>query len=354
MRIVDSYKYIAMPLSKFPQRFPEMKAMDLAKGLFPFRMNQDEFYEYAGPPPDISKFVDAFSSSKAVEQAREFLNSWPPGKEWNFKDEMHAYLADDVRVLRAGCLCYIKEFNVFQEQLIEDNSEVLLSQHGENKLGCFHVMSRPYFTPSSAVHALWRYYEMKRGEVFLLSNQRNARKTSKHELEWISYEAKKRGQFIQSALSSKHGQKNVGRFSLDGFIREPKTALEFNGCIVHYHAGKSPRCPFNLHTLPEDKNPFGTTNRVAFEKWTRKKEYLERCGFKVEEMWECEYMKMRNNDEELKDFLIDYYKDGRPPERLTVRHALRGGRVEVFNMLYSDGADFPPRKLYYIDINRCV
>jgi len=66
--------------------------------------------------------------------------------------------------------------------------------------------------------------------------------------------------------------------------------------------------------------------------------------------WECEYQRERTSDETLKIFIEDYYRHGRPRDRLCLREGLRGGRTETFRMLFNQ-TDLPDRRLYYIDKN---
>ncbi len=68
-------------------------------------------------------------------------------------------------------------------------------------------------------------------------------------------------------------------------------------------------------------------------------------------IWECEYDKLRETDEELKSFLEDHYYGGegdRPRERLAVRGALKGGRTEAFALLFLVEND-PSQIILYLD-----
>ena len=352
IRIIDSYRYIKLPLSKFPERFPSLKAEEglQSKGTFPYMMNSPSEYEYEGPVPPKEKFVDAFSSEKAAAAAEAFiLQCRDEGHVWNFKAEIDKYLKLDVRLLRGGCLAYVKEFCDFQEELKHDCT---LTDY-ELTLGNFHPFSRPYFTSSSVVHALWRFYEMRDGDIYLVKNQRNARKTSKYEREWLAFEAEKNNSWIRTAFNHRDGQKRIGRYYVDGYRPFPTVKVyEFNGCFYHFHQMERADCRKNLHCFPDDPHPFSGTNQKAYQSWKTKKEYLEgQMNLEVETKWECDYIEERESDPELVEFLKKYYEDGRPEERLRLRTGLRGGRVESFALLY-DAKKCVGRKLYYIDINR--
>ena len=76
------------------------------------------------PFPAEEYFYDEFRTSAAVSKYREFRDSWPEGKLYDFNVEMHNYLRQDVVVLRAGCVRLLKEMLDFQ-----DPSKGIATQH---------------------------------------------------------------------------------------------------------------------------------------------------------------------------------------------------------------------------------
>ncbi len=88
-------------------------------------------------------------------------------------------------------------------------------------------------TASSFAHALFRFYALKPGQVFLVSNQSNARKTSKYELEWLSYVAHSENKDIRTAFTNADGQKRIDNYYVDGYEEATNTVLEYQGCIFH-------------------------------------------------------------------------------------------------------------------------
>lgn len=144
LRIVDSYRYIRLPLSKFNKRFPEMQQNDLAKGVFPHKMNKPEYYHYNGSFPTRELFLDEFSSDAAVSHYEQFKESWDVNKPYSFQDEMHTYLASDVRVLREGCVRLCKELFELQQELNTD--PILIERNLEDKLP-----EKSYFHPYTGI-----------------------------------------------------------------------------------------------------------------------------------------------------------------------------------------------------------
>ncbi len=340
LRFVDSYMYIKTALRKFHERFPDMPGGSVLKGDFPYKANVPSFYTYRGPVPDREYFVDEFTTPERVRDIDAYLKEME-GKVWDFKDEVHRYLLQDVRVLRGGVLCYLVEMFELQEEL---------SQGGKlDSDKPFHAFTAPFFTSSSFVHSVWRRYSMG-DNIYLVENQRNARKTSTGEREWLAYESKRTGINYRTAFNHSEGQKIIKRFSFDGFDERTKSVLEYNGCVVHGHSIEHPDCRLCKGMRPADKNPYGRTLEDVHRQWERKKAIILKAGLSLSVMWECVWEAKKKSDPDVQEFLEEFYAEGRPKERLALRDALRGGRTESYCLLY-DVNKTPDRVLSYIDKN---
>lgn len=71
---------------------------------------------------------------------------------------------------------------------------------------------------------------MPRNSLYLLENQKNSRKTSKLELEWLALCEKDLKIKIRTQYNHPQGQKRVGKYYLDGFSEQGFRAFEFLGC----------------------------------------------------------------------------------------------------------------------------
>ena len=341
IRFIDSYRYIKLPLSKFPSRFPRLSNLNLLKGIFPFKFNLPENYEYDGELPGRENFLDEFYTEDAEKKYEKFRDSWPPDKTWNYKKEVHAYLQDDVRVLMAGCLELVKELFDFQ---------IDLNQKKDEK-SWFHCFSKPYLTKSAFCHHLWIHFEMPRNSLYLLSNQRGARKTSYKERVWLDYEISK-GHNIRTAWNQPYGQKQILNLYYPDGIRtvDGKTEVyEFMGCMVHYHAGfeSGKGCPYTCNFHPSSKAPFGSTMEQAAYGVREKLQKYREAGIVCHVVWECEFDEMVKKDADLREFIRhhDYPKD-----RLKLRDCLRGGRTEAFSLYFNKSLE-PGRTMAYADKN---
>ena len=341
IRIVDSYRYIKLPLAKFPNRFPTLSTLEgvSKKGVFPYRFNSPEHYDYCGEMPARDFYVDEFSPPSASAQFEQERMSWEGRRDWNFRNEIHKYLVQDVRVLRGGVVISCYEYFEFQKDLQSDS--------GPREY--LNPFTKPFFTKNSFIHAIWRKFAMPRDAVFLTTNQRNAIKTSQGEREWLAFEqTKDENSDLRTAFNHPEGQAKVGRYRLDGLCG--KTAFEFNGCLVHYHAAEFEKCPISKDFSPGHSNPFGVPLLTAHHNWNEKKKFLRRKGMTVNVKWECEFAEDKKKDPNLIRFLHNFYDDRSPKERMRLRSGLRGGRVESFRLRFLQESN-PHHRLYYIDKN---
>lgn len=197
---------------------------------------------------------------------------------------------------------------------------------------------------------------MDNDTIYLLKNQKNARKTSQGEQEWLAYLNWLRPNTstpIQTAHSHPDGHARVNGYYPDGLDVENKVIYEFLGCVVHYHHGEELTCPLSKHLKPDSKSPFAHTCREAYFAWKKKEKSFIEAGYSVETMWECQYGALKATCQSLNAFLKNvFYKHNRPSERLVIRQGLRGGRVEAFRLLFNSDSRVGGNKLHYIDKNR--
>ncbi len=198
------------------------------------RFNLPANYDYCGPPPR-EHFYDRLMDEEQKEDVDEYLDAFEG--DWCFRSCMHEYLVQDVRMLRDGCLALLKEFFEFQQSL---SREVTIP---------FHAFTN-FITASSLSHALYRFYALEDGDIYLVSNQNNARRTSQSEREFLEYESHCRGEEILTVYNSPEGQVKVRSngasgsssssarggafFHADGYAPRSNTIFEFNVSIFTY------------------------------------------------------------------------------------------------------------------------
>ena len=72
-----------------------------------------------------------------------------------------------------------------------------------------------------------------------------------------------------------------------------------------------------------------------FEDTVKKVKYLEKQGFKVVQMWECELLKEMEHDEEMKR----YFEEHEIVDPLQPRDAFYGGRTNAAKLLHECQGD---------------
>ena len=100
--------FFALALDKFPSTF---HLQELHKGFFLHAFNQECNFNYSGQyPPNADYNPDDMDTKK-----REQFLTWHARKVaenavFNFQEELLKYCESDVKLLKEGCLKFVKEF----------------------------------------------------------------------------------------------------------------------------------------------------------------------------------------------------------------------------------------------------
>jgi hypothetical protein len=114
------------------------------------------------------------------------------------------------------------------------------------------------------------------------------------------------------------------KFTVDALDRKHRIVKEFNGCFWH----GCPKCH------PE--------NKAKYEETVKRKEALEKQGYRVDEMWECDWKKLKEtlpNRLEIEQAARD--------QNINVRDSLFGGRTEAFKSYHKCNEN---QKIYHYDV----
>ena len=165
-------------------------------------------------------------------------------------------------------------------------------------------------------------------------------KQSNMAVKWLSYEMERNDIHIEHVRNG--GEKRVRKYSLDGYCEEYHTAYEFQGCFWH---GKLRKITATLEkylcTLfftgcskcyaGETVNSVNGKTMHQLREDTREKIlYLEKQGFHVVEMWECDLKKEMEHDEDMKRYFEEYEL----VDPLQARDAFYGGRTNAAKLLH--------------------
>ena len=148
---------------------------------------------------------------------------------------------------------------------------------------------------------------------------------------------------FQHVRSSTQGEKklqlrNGTSMFVDGFHEASQTVYEFSGCTFH----ACPKCHPHRRNQTRYCHPDRTCEEV-YEASLKKVEDLRAAGYRVIVKWECEYVKEKTIDPELKAF-ADAFEMVTP---LEPRNAFFGGRTEAITMYAKAG---PQDTITYIDV----
>jgi hypothetical protein len=206
LRFIDSFNFLPMGLAKLPAAFGLPCG---SKGYFPHFFNRPENRNYVGPYPD-PKYYGVAQMTAADRQKFHVWYKQQEGKIFNFKEQMAEYCAQDVVILKESCIAY-------------------------RRLMCAETNCDPfaYVTLASVCNAVYKCRFMPRDKIARVppSGYQGA-KYSYRGYEWLEYLRR-----YQGVPGLKHaangGEKQIGKYSVDGFDEASNTVYEFYGCFFH-------------------------------------------------------------------------------------------------------------------------
>ena len=164
--------------------------------------------------------------------------------------------------------------------------------------------------------------------------------------QWLTWLEKERGIKIQHKGNGAEKEIGARAIPVDGFDGE-QTVFEFQGCVFHGH-----EC--HLTEQWHDGGEFqGKTLKQRAEKTGDKVKYCHHHGYKVVEMYECQWDKMKKDDGAIRKHCLDIQTASERKRKLSSSQILRGIRLgEIFGIVEVDievpedlrekFAEFPP------------
>ena len=242
VRFIDSCKLFPMPLKALTKAFN----LQSRKGYFPYESNVAENRNKKIPLPEKGSF--GYFTTMTTED-RQTFDLWydrqPP--TYDIEREKLAYCKDDVKVLLESILTFRKQLiemtgidpTVRRFTIASVGMEIFRALHLPNKRTLARTPTAGYGSRTVSVI----------GEAFLDA--------------------------AEDALNIKILREvNIGRYFVDGFHYETKTAFEYDGCYMH-----GCHCTFpNADAVVAPRTETASEIRRATE---MKHEYLKRLGFKL-------------------------------------------------------------------------
>ena len=328
----DSLCFLPFPLSAFPSTFA---LTELKKGFFPHLFNTIQNQEYEGPMPPREYYdPDGMSQKKKAEFEEWYHQQVTRNHVFNLRNEMEEYCISDVKLLKAGCMAFQREFK----------------HHGK-----FNPMEK-CVTIASACNRYWRKMllpkntiavEPPRGWHGARTNQ--SIKAFKW-LAWCEHQLRRVCSSTGEPMADRihHAgnggeqaiQSPAGLLHVDGYDPSSRTIYEFHGCLWH----GCPRCfKHNRHSTSKI-HPARTLEQV-YEATCKKINLLKHLGYTVIEQWECNWDQKVKIDLGLQDFLstLDLVHP------LSPRDAFFGGRTNAATLYYK-ADETQGEQIKYVDV----
>ena len=322
----DSLCFLPFPLAAFPTTF-DIK--ETKKGYFPHAFNTPQNQGYVGSIPAMHYYDPEGMKSQDKTKFEEWYRVQTG--TFDFKKELLEYCLSDVELLRKGCEAFTNQFS--QEARFNPFEKCTTIAAACN---LYWRRSIKEDTPAAkiAVRPL-------RGWHGATINQSNAA------LQWLAYEESLLplgGDGDQIKHARNGGEKKVrtskGQEFVDGWCKNEKIAFEFLGCLWHGCLRCYPKRRNAPHAVMPDRT-FNEVHRATQEKLKRLKEAQE--VKKVKYIWECQWKKLVEDNEEIKRVVSGL----ETVDPLVPREAFFGGRTGAVSLYYHVGSG---EQIHYMDV----
>ena len=320
IRFIDSCSFLSMPLTNFASTFgfdENDTTLNLKKGYFPHFFNVPENQDYRGPLP-----AKHFYGSYTMSQDRfDVFERWyeqtsrQPDYDFDFRTELEAYCASDVRLLRAGCEMFRQEF--------QDHAHFDPFEHVTIAAACSRDLRKSRLQRDTIAS------EPVNGWRFKIRYSLAA-------LEWLEYRGEQLGRPLQHVGNvGEHAIRDGNRtFHADGYDPDTNTLYEFYGCFWHGCRTCYPQARNEVHQQLQ-----GRTLEDVYRAILHRQNRLQSLGYRLEKMWEHTWTRLKSSIPTLQSTIQSY--DLQPP--LHPRDAFFGGRTNAVRLYVEN------EQLHYYD-----
>ncbi|KAI8484950.1 hypothetical protein Bbelb_373570 [Branchiostoma belcheri] len=149
-------------------------------------------------------------------------------------------------------------------------------------------------------------------------------------LEWVGYQ---HGKVIRHKFNNTEKRIGPRQIPVDGFCSDTGEIFQFHGCYMYFHGHEN--CPLTAKHRSNILTAKSMSER--FEKTIQTTEYLRGLGYKVTEMWECQWRQLQKCDHRVSAFLARYKTPTESKYRMSedqILHAVCTG--EFFGVVECD------------------
>ncbi|XP_073496117.1 uncharacterized protein [Phyllobates terribilis] len=316
IRFIDFLNFLPVNFGNLPTAM----GFPVLMGYFPHSFNTETNQTYVGPLPPMEFYDVAFMTPGD----REVFTVWykkHKNTTFNLKSELSSHCSQAVEVLRKACERYrdlVMEMSKKQVTTYcnrrERNVEVV------ECVDPFQLISLP-----SVCMAMYRFNFLSKETIAVLPGDnyhKTQKRTSSPAIQWLLYVTHTENITIRHALSG--GEKQVGKYSLDGYARVSgqEIAFEYLPCTDY----GCQLCRKKIDCSDAPKSHYSQT----YQTFRVKKQYLLRCGFTVRAICENQWNEMLENKRKLQDFL----RKKQLPTQLDPWDALYGGRTNTTKLYH--------------------
>ena len=301
LKVIDSFLFLNMALSKFPEA---LGIPDLAKGFHPYY-----FYDltYVGPMVGLEYFDPPAEGTEKREKFDLWYNAQKE-KIYNFKEAIYYYCRLDVDILRQGCVIF--------SRLIKDVTNV------------FPFYDKTCHTIAGLALKIYRTNFLNEETIGQIPAQGyggnvNQSTIALYWLRGVEEKLRERGFLFNSKLTAGGERCILGHF-VDGYCESTRTIYQFHGCFFH-------GC-IECYDSDSTNTVLNETFHTLRERTRRTTQLFQQHGYTVKEMWECNFRCKSG----LKSGLINVLRarDFFANTNLNPRDALFGGRTSPAIMYY--------------------
>jgi hypothetical protein len=197
---------------------------------FPDSWNKKANYAYSGDVPPNGDFYLFDDSCTLRNQKGLFCTSLK--SPWNFKEQLIEVARNDCKIFTNACLKFLK-------LTFDLQTKIAIFQKIPNA-NAIHAFGAQLCSISSFTMAIFKFYFYNKANYSMFSVMApyngTCTKSSKGEYEFMSYLCYKRPELkIRTAFNHPEGQKNFGKYFVDGYSAVSKTVFQYRGCrVIHY------------------------------------------------------------------------------------------------------------------------
>jgi len=335
VRILPSSNYIPGDVYAIADQFN----LQYNRYYFPYKLLQKENFNYVAKVPEIDFFCDILQNPKDANLV-EFLEKFHV-QIYNFRKEFLTHIKQKSFLFTYAMLKFLNEFFVFQLSFDTVVTNYLNPFNSKN------------VTLGGAVYRLFKILFLKKKPIYVVLNEfgKHGKFVSRIEHEYVSYlEHKSPEKKFITAFNNPNGQKYFKEAYADAYSELTGECIMVLGC--HFHCHNDPSCAINKGLTDKTNKQLGK----SFEECNKEREtqmfnlIANNAEIQsVNEIWECQIKKLRNDDVQFQNFLTHIYVKI-PLERLTPRSCYRGSYTDNYQLKWTSNKR-PNESLYFCDIN---